>query len=145
MKFFLAVSFLLLSFSCSKKMVPSSGFSENIIIKLQNDESGGLQLICYTEKIFPCVNFTIDHHLQRKSNRIEIAFTGISKPPICLTALGAATTIIRLNDLKETTYSLEIHNGAPTSTGVLKVTPDNFSIDLESSPGLNIENSPLHR
>jgi hypothetical protein len=56
-----------------------------------------LYLQMVTEKIYPCMNYGISNTLVTNPGRIDVNIHGIFTPDICLTALGPAGSMKRLN------------------------------------------------
>ncbi len=51
-----------------------------------------------TEKIYGCINFSVAAKVTGKNNEITVEILGIDKPEICATAIGPATSSIKLEN-----------------------------------------------
>lgn len=67
-----------------------------------------LSFRCSTEKIYGCMNYSILYKLTKYGYAINIMFTEIYAPDICLTALGPATANVDLGSLADGAYNLSI-------------------------------------
>jgi hypothetical protein len=63
------------------------------------------QFQCFTEKIYPCVNYPIIVVSQQSSNNIDISFKGVIETDFCFTALGPASAYIYLGTLNNGMYN----------------------------------------
>jgi hypothetical protein len=104
-----------------------------------------LQLYCSTQRIYNCSNYGIKNKFSKSSGNIDINFTGILLPDMCLTAFGPARTIIDLGALSNGTYNLNIKVERKKSVGQLIITSDSYSIRLFKQNHIKIINTPLHR
>ncbi len=93
-----------------------------------------------TEKIYPCCNYPIESSLKIYGNKVNIQFFGIYIPEICLTALGPATSSIRLN-IQSGRYNLYFKN--VLSLDIYEVTVADASISIrQGDPDLNSFTNP---
>jgi hypothetical protein len=63
---------------------------------------------CLTDSFYNCSNFSIDFVLSAYADTIDLAFTEISDPIICLPAPGKANAIVNLGVLVNNTYQFPI-------------------------------------
>src|SRR5207249_9210133 len=68
-----------------------------------------------TEKIYGCINYQIAHSLTTTLDRVDVTVWGVEIGDICLTALGPATSVDRL-DLTRGAYTLLVSVNAGTGT-----------------------------
>jgi hypothetical protein len=94
-----------------------------------------LSIDCATERIYPCINYGIDYSMTKSSNKITIRFNQIIMPEICLTALGPAYSNIKLGNLSNGLYILNLLVNGKTQTANLKVNDSTFKIEYE--PGFD--------
>jgi hypothetical protein len=93
-----------------------------------------LTFTCSTEKIYPCCNYSITNNFFVSGRSISVYFTGISKPEICLTALGPATAAINLGSLEGGTYALSIAVNNHVFRTDLTVSGTSYSIGTPDAP-----------
>jgi YbbR domain-containing protein len=142
-----AVIFLVILLGCQKDYSIDS-IDSDIEIRLWetvDSTNRTLQLICTTERIYNCSNYTIKNTFSKSSNIINIDFKGIYIGDICLTAFGPANTVIDLGTLSNGTYNLNIKVEGKKSEGHLIVTDDYYAIELNKRRQIIIMNSPLFR
>lgn len=88
-----------------------------------------LYLSVSTEKIFPCSNYGIKHSIITKDNTIKVILGGITKPNICLTALGPASFISEDLSLGIGAYTLEFHSKDKIDKYSVKVSKESVTIE----------------
>ncbi len=81
-----------------------------------------LEMRAATEQIYPCVNYTLNYQLVRVGDRLNVDFTGVTSPAICLTALGPARCLIPLGATREGTFPLTLTVDGVATPGQLVVT-----------------------
>lgn len=145
---FILVFILLFAITACKKDKVYTNFEENIKIKMSEDVDSVkrvLNLYCYTEKIFPCVNYPIEATYSLTTDKITIYFSKIIIPGMCLTSPGPASTTIKLTDLSNKIYQLELNFGATSVSGQLAVTANSFIATLPPQTKAQFVNPDLKR
>ena len=104
-----------------------------------------LTLQCSTEKDYPCCNWSIENGFSRSANRISIAFTGIYKPEICLTAFGPASASIALGTLEQGTYPVSVTVNGQAFTTDLTVSAASYAVAPAESPLVTFPKQELLR
>ena len=143
--------FILLIFfglhSC-KKTETTSTFNENLKIKMSeivDSTKRTLLLNCFTEKIYECSNYSIQSTYVLTNDKLTINFIQIVSPSICLTSLGPASTLIKLEGLTNKVYEIELNFGATKITGQLNVLAGSFQATLPTQPKVQFVNPDLGR
>lgn len=96
-----------------------------------------IYLTLRTEKIYPCVNYLIKTNLDdSKTDLIDVDLLGIQTPEICLTALGPATTSLKLK-VGEGDYNLRIHS--KNFNVIYKLKIDSKAIIILGDETLNVK------
>lgn len=137
----------LLIVACKKDSMESRIDSDVKISMWEYSDSTGrkLELKCETDKSYGCCNYTILHSLSVSGSNIEINFTGIYQPDMCLTSFGPATTSVDLSSLPNGSYPLTIRVERRKSQGNLIVTSDYYEIDLDETRSVEIITPVLRR
>ncbi len=142
-------SLLLLTLvSCKKQSTSNATIDSAIIINTREQLNNGQQtllLVCTTEKIYGCSNYSIRYKLNKTTNKIDIAFESINKPEVCLTSLGPATTFIDLGTLPVGVYQLNVTLNRTVSKGELVVTPEHYTISINNRTQIHLPQSVLPR
>jgi hypothetical protein len=86
-----------------------------------------LFLIVSTNKEYSCSNYGIEGSVDISGNIIKVVLGDITKPDMCLTAMGPAKFIEEL-DLKEGKYTLEFHLKSGVDKYNIVVTKEEISI-----------------
>lgn len=146
-RYLLILLFAVLLVTCRKDSMESKIDSDIKISMWENSDSTGrvLEFQCETEKVYGCCNYTILHSLTINGSNIEIHFTGIYQPQMCLTSFGPARATIELASLPNGTYPLTIRVERHKSRGHLIVTSDYYEIDLDETARLEIMTPVLRR
>ena len=135
--------------SCKKSDTSStSAFDDNIKIKMSETVDSvkrTLFLNCFTEKIYGCSNYGIQSTFVLTDNKITINFIQVIVPSICLTSLGPASTIIKLDGLPNKTYEIELNFGATKISGQLNVSASSFKATLPTQTKVQFVNPELGR
>ena len=135
--------------SCKKSDTDSSStFNENLKIKMSetvDSTKRTLLLNCFTEKIYGCSNYGIQSTFELTSNKITINFIQIIEPNICLTSLGPASTLIKLDGLTNKIYEIELNFGVTKISGQLNVSTNSFKATLPSQTKVQFVNPDLGR
>ena len=132
--------------ACSKGEYGNVDSEINIrMVEIYDKSPRTFHLHCFTEKIYPCVNYPIIVVSQQSSNNIDISFKEVIETNLCATALGPATAYIDLGALSNGTYNLNLHNGVMKQTGKLVVSSDNYKVDFGNNPAFRFTNTILNR
>lgn len=102
-------------------------------------------LLCKTEKIYPCVNFSLLTEENIDKNSLELNFTSVGETRLCATALGPATTSIDLNTLTVGEYDIQLNNGSLTNEGTLKITDKDISLFFQYERGIELVRPTINR
>ena len=155
-KYFPAPHFLILCCSilicsCRDNVVDrqdSESIDSRIRIGLWESIGGtqrSLSLQCTTERIYPCFNFRIQHEITKNGSAINITFTGIYKPQICLDALGTASAEIGLGSINDGIYVLSLTVNGTTLPAQLRVTGDAYHVTGGDGPWITFPQPDLLR
>jgi hypothetical protein len=139
--------------SCTDKSTTPLGTDRSIESKIEIgmwedlDPNGRyLQLICRTEKIYPCCNWSLVYkQLHNVPDRIQIEFLGIRIPDICATALGPAAASIEIGHLSSGTYPLFIVVKDHVDRAWLQVTSASYSVTYNGGKWITFSRSELRR
>lgn len=135
--------------SCKKSDIDlSSTFNENLKIKMSETVDSTKRTLffnCFTEKIYGCSNYGIQSTFELTSNKIIINFIQIIEPNICLTSLGPASTLIKLDELSNKIYEIELNFGSTKISGQLNVSGSSFKAILPSQTKVQFVNPDLGR
>jgi len=153
LKYMTVIVVVSLVVSCEKGSHNGNGnkpIESDVIIKMWetlDSVKRTFQFQCYTEKIYPCVNYSIKSSLHKDSDGILIEFNEIHVPKICLTAKGPATANFEFEALSEGSYHLVIQGRRRffRSIGKLIVNEDYYKIDFEKQNRLQLEYPRLNR
>ena len=96
------------------------------------EQDPAVLLTMRTEKIYPCFNFSIVADVDVYQRIITVNLQHISKPPLCLTALGPAAFEKQLS-LPEGTYVLAVKSQEGTDIHAVEVTPTYIQIRAGTS------------
>lgn len=124
-----------------------SPIDSKIIVELRetlSPASRSLGFFCRTEKIYPCANFPLTAE-QRFGDRIEITFTTVAKPEICLTALGPATTVIDFDTPQKGSYGIDLNNDRLMNSGTLTVSDTSLTLLFHNAHGIEIARTTTMR
>ena len=147
------LAFLLILSSCSKKgEIDFDSVDVNVdskinirMVEIYDKSPRTFQFQCFTEKIYPCVNYPIIVVSQQSSSSIDISFKGVIATDFCLASLGPASASIDLGALNIGTYNLTLHNGLFRQTGKLVVSSERYDVDFGNNPAFCFTNSILNR
>lgn len=135
--------------SCKKSDTAlTSTFNENLKIKMSetvDSTKRTLFLNCFTEKIYECSNYGIQSTFVLTNDKITINFIQIVVPSICLTSLGPASTVIKLDGLANKIYEIELNFGATKISGQLNVSANSFKATLPTQTKVQFVNPDLGR
>jgi hypothetical protein len=135
--------------SCHKEDSPAvTNFDGNIKIRMTetvDSAKRALILICFTEKIYGCSNFSIQTSHSITSGKITINFIKIAESPICLTALGPASTQISFDKIPIGIYELELNFGNSKVTGQINVSAGSFVATVPVQTKVQFINPDLKR
>lgn len=126
----------------------NTAIDSRINIKLSEElsqDKRDLYLYCRTERIYGCINYGIDYYVIKAANSIKIKFSSIVISDICLTALGPASCRIKLGELSEGTYNLNLEVNGKTELAILTVTNDSYKITHTPGFDFKFDNAELKR
>lgn len=104
-----------------------------------------LYLYCSTERIYGCINYGIDYYVIKGANSFKIKFNSVVISDICLTALGPASCRIKLGELIEGTYNLNIEVNGKAELAILTVTNNSYKITHTPGFDFKFERTDLKR
>lgn len=146
---FITVCTICITSSCHKEDSPAgTNFDGNIKIRMAESVDSikrTLSLTCFTEKIYPCSNFSIQTSSTITSGKITINFIKIAESPICLTALGPAYTTITFDRIPIGVYELELNFGNSKVTGQLNVSAGSIVATVPVQTKVQFINPDLKR
>ena len=142
-RFFHATIFLLLLCGCRKD--PTVSDVDVRMWEVMDSTGRTLKFFCSTDRIYGCSNYRISHTFERSGDRVEIEFSGIIVPDVCLTSIGPASATVDLGALPDGTYAIDLQVGGNKNEGQLLITPDQYTISIEQPRQLRVTNSPLQR
>ena len=149
MKYYSVIIILFaLALNSCKKTDTSSNFNENLKIKMYETVDSTKKTLffkCFTEKIFECSNYSIQATYKLTNDKITINFIQIEKPNICLTSVGPASTLIKLEGLTNKLYEVELNFGATKITGQLNISASSFKATLPTQTKVQFVNPDLGR
>lgn len=148
----IALMFLPLLFNnCDDAVSDNTNYTtidSRINIKLREELSSTkktLHLDCRTERIYGCINYGIDYYVIKSANSFKIKFNSVIISDICLTALGPASCRIKLGELSEGTYNINIEVNGKTELAILTVTNDSYKITHTPGFDFKFDNAELKR
>ncbi|MFC4231965.1 hypothetical protein ACFOW1_08690 [Parasediminibacterium paludis] len=147
-RYFTFLLTVLLGITSCKKAGTTLIFNENLKIKMSESVDSTkrtLSLNCFTEKIYECSNYTIQSTYVLTNDKITINFIQIISPDVCLTSLGPASTLIKLDGLANKVYDVELNFGTSTITGQLNVSTNSFIATLPVQTKVQFINPNLGR
>lgn len=100
-------------------------------------------LSCQTVDWYPCANYFLDSKRTFDGEKLSITFTEAISPDICLTSSGPARVSFELDSIPNGEYRIELNNGHLRNGGVLKITANDVTLDLNSQDGIAIENQTV--
>ncbi|WP_026904989.1 hypothetical protein [Pedobacter glucosidilyticus] len=125
-----------------------SDFNENLKIKMSetvDSTSRTLFLDCFTEKIYGCLNHSIQSTFIQTNDKITINFIRVVIPSVCLTSLGPASTVIKLEGLANKIYEIELNFGVTKILGQLNVSENSYKMILPTQAKVEFVNPNLGR
>ena len=102
------------------------------------DGKRSIVLLNKTEKIYPCINFSIWTDQAFTDRSFKITFTGVEEENICATALGPATSSVDLGSIPNGDYYIELNNGNIKNKGLLSVTNREVELVFAQQNGIEI-------
>lgn len=122
--------------------------SSDIVIKM-NEELGNptrsFKLSLWTDKSYPCMNYSIITNSEATTNKITVDILGIYAPDMCLTAFGPATSAIPVSNIQNKSYDIEFKIGSNISTGKLVCTSNEFNLQMDDLLQIKIDGPILKR
>lgn len=100
----------------------------NVSIAVPLPDTSAVQLNCATVQYYPCMNYGLVYNFSRYGRTIDVKFTGISVPNVCLTALGPATRSIPLPNLTPGSYNLNVTVNDTMHAFTLEVSGSAYSV-----------------
>src|SRR5690606_6850524 len=85
-----------------------------------------------TEKIYPCMNYQLVTTSAFEDNTHILEFKGVEVPSICLTALGPARYVYKVEPDDNGQYALRFINGMLKDRASLTISDTRIDIQLES-------------
>lgn len=107
--------------------------------------STSLEFRCLTQDNFPCGNYVIDFLLNISIDSVDLNFTEITRPQICLSSTDKAFGIVILGALANNTYEFPISANNDTVMAQLVVTDSTFEIKSGNGTWTNILRDTLRR
>lgn len=147
-RYFIFILLIFFGLHSCKKTETTSTFNENLKIKMSetvDSTKRTLFLNCFTEKIYECSNYGIQSTYLLTNDKITINFIQIVAPSICLTSLGPASTLIKLEGLTNKIYEIELNFGATKISGQLDVSASSFKATLPTQTKVQFVNPDLGR
>jgi len=143
----------LLFFGCdhtSEVIVPPPVKSINSAINLTSFEKldSGLvsfELRCLTDSFYSCANYTIGFQLDTIADTLDLTFTEISRPGVCLPATAKAFAIVNLGAIANGTYQFPITVKSVSAPAQIVVTDSTIEITNGDSTWTKILRPVLHR
>lgn len=134
--------------SCSTQSAdPDGEVNSDIKIILQeeiSEEGSNLVIRSETFEIFNCYNFILITKENKEENRIIITYSGITKPEICLTALGPAQSVATFS-LKNGNYDIVFLNDGIRNEGRLIVEEERYVLELQDPKNVFVEKGELKK
>ncbi len=110
-----------------------------------NNPSKNIELICKTEKIYPCCNFTLKSKVSNRFKNISIEFKYVIIPDMCLTTFGPAVTTIKLGNLSKGAHKFKTIVNDVISEGELIVTDEKYVLKIENPKEIVIAKETLNK
>lgn len=134
---------LLLTVSCdfTNNFQPITGIESQIIItpvEVLGESSRSLNLLCKTEKIYPCMNFPLLTNMAIMENGFVITFEGVEETDFCLTALGPATASLDLGNAMTGQRNMELNTPTQRNACNLTITQSEIILDFPQQNGIEI-------
>lgn len=128
----LAVLIVLALFGCKvAELAPIEGriFFEVTEGYVQGESPGEpLVILCLeTEKIYPCLNYSVRAGLERLGEKLTVRLSGVEIPEVCLTALGPASAV-RVLELAAGGYELVFKKDMFVNRYRITVRPDAIEV-----------------
>lgn len=139
---------LLAGYSSCKRIDERTAFTDSIRIQISEDLDNGeriLRLVCMTEEIYPCINYHLNSTLSVEDRKIRLGFYEVTEPGTCLTAIGPATSVYRIPNLKNGDYQIELALASGSISGQFTVTDQQYKITLPANQSFRIEPPVLNR
>jgi len=103
------------------------------------------KLLCYTDDVYSCVNYTIGTSIEKNNGVTTIKFKGIYAPSLCLTANGPATSTVTLGEATDSVINLLVNIEGAESIGKIRMTDTTFEADFSTLKELKFVYNELHR
>lgn len=143
MKRVLIFAYAILFVSCEKNDLSLKGNSIDSKIAIETREVlepslRRVTFLCKTDKIYPCVNFSILTEKAVSESSVKITFTSVDESDLCLTALGPATVWIDAGVLSAGEYDIEFNNGSLVNRGKMIITDADIGLRFAEQRGISI-------
>lgn len=145
---FIFLLFIFIGLSACEKAETVAAFTENLKINMRevmDSTKRTLLLICNTESMYVCSNYSIQSDYKVTNDKITINFVQIITPSTCLTAPGPASTLIEFEGLANKVYKVELNLGATRISGQLDVSANSFKATLPIQTKVRFINPELGR
>ena len=147
-QYFIILVLFTLGLNSCKKTDTSFTFNETLKIKMYETVDSTKKTLffkCFTDKIFECSNYIIQSTYTLSNDKITINFIQIEKPNICLTSLGPASALIKLEGLTNKLYEVDLNFGTTKITGQLNISASSFKATLPTQTKVQFVNPDLGR
>ncbi|WP_373524327.1 hypothetical protein [Aquiflexum sp.] len=127
---------------------PITAIESQIIInpvEVLGESLRSLSLVCKTEKIYPCINYPLLTDKIIKENGIFITFKSVEETTFCLTALGPATAILDLGNVRTGQNNMELNTTSHRNAGNLTITDSEIIVDFPQQNGIEISRKVTKR
>lgn len=140
---------ILILYSCSKDNEISNSDRINSDIKVVmieglSDSKNVLNINSETIEQQPCINHSLIAKHEINGNNIQIRYSGIYRPDICLTAIGPARTGYSF-DLSNGNYNIEFINDNISNSALLSVDNEKYIIKMLSASNIIVERDTLYK
>lgn len=141
-----------LVFSCNKENTPELiiNLEEEFSIELWehlNQNSKQFQLNFRTfKKTFSCANYGLNLNNSQVGNNLFVTLLDVQEPIDCQAGNGPAKGSANYGELAKGIYSLKINlNDEVANNGILEISDDKYSLQMESENGISIEEEVLYK
>jgi hypothetical protein len=137
------------SISCEKTTTYDYQVVDSDIVIKMSEELGNpsrsFKLGLWTDKAYPCINYSLITNSEATTNKITVDILGIYAPNICLTAVGPASSTITITNIQNKSYDIEFKIGTKISTGKLICTSNEFNLQMNDLLQIKINGPVLKR
>lgn len=147
-KAYLILIIAVLGSSCSTQVADEDGNvgSDIKMVLLEEISEEGKYLVIRSEtfEIFSCYNYSLITRQQIQEDKITLIYSGISKPEICLTALGPARSL-EIFSVENGIYDITFINDGIRNEGKLMVDNEKYVLELTDPKNVFVENEVLNK